>query len=174
VSDPAISFPLFESVEDTSGVFHPGYHDGVAWRPLDSPGHAPVKGSATAAQTLAATANIDTYASLPSPLVYTLTLTGGPWLCLFSLAAFANIAVNNVELSLALDISGSVTVPAGSHPEDRLHVLAKSPVAATLSRADYAPVNAGATVFELKYAATGAATVSDVAFSVIPLGFLPS
>jgi hypothetical protein len=134
--------------------------------------HAPVKGTALAAQPVTATANIGTYAPLPTPVIGTLTLLGGPWLCLFDLAAYIDIGANNVEVSLALDITGTTTVPAGSNPEDRLHVLAKSPIAATLSLADYASVNAGDTTFELKYAATGAATVSDIAMSIVPIGLL--
>jgi hypothetical protein len=173
VSDPAVAFPRFGSVSDSNAVFHPSYHDGVKWHPLDGPAHAPVKGTALAAQTLAATAGITSYASLPTPLTYTLTLVGGPWLCLFHLNAFVDIGVNNVEVALALNITGTTTIAAGSNPEDRLHVTAKSPVGAALSLSDYAVVNAGATVFELRYAATGAAVVSDVAMAIIPLGYMP-
>jgi hypothetical protein len=131
---------------------------------------APVKGTALAAQALTATANINTYASLPTPVTYTLTLAEGPWICLFALAAYVEIAANNVEVALALNITGASTVAAGSHSEDRLHVVAKSPVGTGLSLSDYATVNKGATTFELKYAATGAATVSDVAMQIVPIG----
>jgi hypothetical protein len=136
-----------------------------------SPGRpAPAKGTALAAQTLAATANINTYASLPTPLRFTITRADGPWLCLFDLSAYVDIAANNVEVALALDITGATTVPAGSHPEDRLHANAKSPIGSVLSLSDYATINNGATTFELRYAATGAVTVSDVAMQIVPLG----
>ena len=131
---------------------------------------APAKGTALAAQALTATANINTYASLPTPLVFTVTRADGPWLCLFDLAAYVDIAANNVEIALALNISGATTVAAGSHSEDRLHANAKSPIGTVLSLSDYAIINRGATTFELKYAATGAATVSDVAMQIVPLG----
>jgi len=61
---------------------------------------APAKGTALAAQALTATANINTYASLPTPLVFTVTRADGPWLCLFDLAAYVDIAANNVEIAL--------------------------------------------------------------------------
>jgi hypothetical protein len=77
---------------------------------------------------------------------------------------------NNVQVALALDMSGANTVAAGSHTEDRMRVNAKSPTGATLSLVDFASVEGGDTVYELKYASTGAATVSDVAFAIVPLG----
>ena len=135
--------------------------------------HVPVKGTALAAQTLAGTADINTYASLPTPLTYTLTLLGSrPWLCLIHLSAFVNLSTNNAELVLALDISGMTTIAAGSNPEDRLHLLAKSPIAVGLAMSDYASVNPGATVFELKYAGS-AGVISDVAMDVVPLCYFP-
>ena len=131
--------------------------------------HVPLKGTATAAQALAATADINTYASLPAPLKTTVSFLSGPWECLFHLAAYVDIAANNVAVALALDFSGATTLAAGANPEDRLHVNAKSPIGSTLSLSDYAFVNPGDTVIELKYAATGAATVSDVSLNIIPL-----
>jgi hypothetical protein len=131
--------------------------------------HTPLKGSATAAQPITATANISTYASLPTPLTTTLSFVSGPWVVLFILTAYVDIGANNVEVALSLDFSGATVLAAGTNTEDRLHVNAKSPVGSTLSRSDWAYVNPGDTVIELKYAATGAATVSDVALAVIPL-----
>ena len=131
--------------------------------------HAPLKGSATAAQPVATTGAITTYASLPAPLATTLSFVSGPWVCLFILTAYVDIGANNVEVALSLDFSGATVLAAGTNTEDRLHVNAKSPVGSTLSRSDYAFVNPGDTVIELKYASTGAATVSDVALAVIPL-----
>jgi hypothetical protein len=132
--------------------------------------HAPAKGTALAPQAVTATVDLNTYASLPTPLTAPLTMVSGPWVALFLLSAYVDIGANNVEVALALDVSGATTVVAGANPEDRLHVQAKSPVAATLSLADYGVINQGDHVLELKYVASGAATVSDVALSVLPLG----
>jgi hypothetical protein len=131
--------------------------------------HVPLKGAATAVQPIAATGAITTYASLPTPLTTTLSFVSGPWLCLFILTAYVDVAANNVEVALSLDFSGATVLAAGTNTEDRLHVNAKQPVGSTLSRSDYAFVNPGDTVIELKYAATGAANVSDVALAVLPL-----
>jgi hypothetical protein len=133
--------------------------------------HDPTKGTALTAQILPATTNINTYASFPAPLVGTVTTIYGPWLALVHLAAYVDIATNNVEVALALDLTGATTTPAGSNPEDRLHVTAKSPVGSTLSLSDYATLNVGVTTVELKYAG-GPATVSDVALAIIPLRLL--
>ena len=131
--------------------------------------HIPLKGAATAAQPVTATGGIGSYASLPVPLTTTLSFVSGPWVCLFILTAYVDIGANNVEVALSLDFSGATVLAAGTNTEDRLHVNAKSPVGSTLSRSDWAFVNPGDTVIELKYAATGAATVSDVALAVKPL-----
>ena len=132
--------------------------------------HAPANGTALAAQTVASTGSITTYQSFPTPVTATLVMVSGPWLVLFLLAAYVDIGANNVEVACALEVSGATTVAAGDNPEDRLHVFAKSPIAATLSLAEYVqPVYQGDNNLELKYAATGAATISDITLSAIPL-----
>jgi hypothetical protein len=126
------------------------------------------KGKATTPQAITATANINTYASLPTPLVVAYVLPAA-WTCLFILTAFVDTTTNNVEVACSLDFSGATVLAAGTNSEDRLHVNGKSPVGITLSREDYASVNQGTTNIELKYAATGAATLSDVALAIIPI-----
>jgi hypothetical protein len=131
--------------------------------------HPPMKTVISTAQAVPATAGITTYASFPTPVRETLTFIGGPWLCAVFLAAYVDIGVNNVEIALALD---TAAVPAGSKPENRLHLNAKSPAGTTLTMSEYETVNAGDITFELMHAG-GAATVSDIKLAVIPLGLLP-
>jgi hypothetical protein len=82
-----------------------------------------------------------------------------------------DITVNNAEVAFALDISGMTNVAAGSQPQDRLHVVAKSPISATFSLARVRTLLDGQTVFELKYAGSSC-DVEDVSFEIIPLAML--
>jgi hypothetical protein len=79
-----------------------------------------------------------------------------------------DISTNNVECALALDFSGDVTIPAGSRPEDRLHVTSKSPVAATYSNQRVGISPPGDVRIELKQSG-GVFNVSDLTLQIIPL-----
>jgi hypothetical protein len=149
--------------------FDIGAHFWSAEHTSDHARHTPAKGTNLAVQATAATADLNTYTSFPSPLTATVSFDSGPWLCLLILAAYVETAVNNVEVVLSLDFSGATTLAAGTNPEDRLHLNAKSPAGSTLALSDYGFLNPGDTVVELKYAATGAANVSDIALAVIPM-----
>jgi hypothetical protein len=134
----------------------------------------PFKDVNTAIQNVTATANITTYASMPTPIISQITFDPGQgkWLCLFVLTAYINISVNNTEVALDVNVTGHNSIPAGSHTENRLHVLGKSPVAANVNQVVYAILVPGTTQVEVQHAG-GACAISDVAFSFIPLLLLP-
>jgi hypothetical protein len=132
----------------------------------------PFKDVNTAAQNLAATANINTYAPLPTPMVSTVVVQAGIWLCLFVVTAYINTTVNNTEVSLAMNVSGGTNIPAGSRTEDRLHVLGKSPIGTSINQVIWAEISPGSNRFEVQHAGM-VCTVSDLAFSFIPLLLLP-
>lgn len=141
-------------------------YDGPAAPPV------PFKNVNTAAQNLVATANITTYAPLPTPMVSNVTVIAGNWLCLFVITVYINTTSNNTEVSLAMNVSGGTNIPAGSRTEDRLHVLAKSPIGSSINQVIWAMVNPGTNRFEVQHSGQ-ACTISDLAFSFIPLLLLP-
>jgi hypothetical protein len=127
----------------------------------------PFEVDTAASVTVAATANITTYASLPTPATLNVTLAND-WRCLFLFSLHIDLAVNNADVAAALDFSGAATIAAGSRPQDRLHVVAKSPISATFSLARVAVVPGGTTRVELMHAGDGF-TMTDGSLEVVPL-----
>jgi hypothetical protein len=155
-------YSLAEGLEDLGLIDYQG--------PAAPP--VPFKNVNTVAQNLAATANITTYAPLPTPMVSNVVVTAGNWLCLFVITVYINTTSNNTEVALAMNVSGGTNIPAGSRTEDRLHVLAKSPIGSSINQVVWAVVNPGSNRFEVQHSGQ-ACTISDLAFSFIPLLLLP-
>jgi hypothetical protein len=120
---------------------------------------------------LPATTDINTYLSFPTPVSVTIDFPFGDWRSLLLFSMHIDLTTNNAEVAFALDISGMTNVAAGSQPQDRLHVIAKSPISATFSLARVRTLLDGRTTFELKYAGSSC-DVEDVSFEVIPLAML--
>jgi hypothetical protein len=133
----------------------------------------PVESMAIASQAVPATADINTYASFPQPVVGALDLPGNveDWRALVLFSAHIDIAVNNADTAVALNFSGATNIPAGSQPENRLHVVAKSPISVTLSLARVVTVAAGATTVEIMHAGA-ACTIEDISLECVPLALL--
>jgi hypothetical protein len=130
--------------------------------------HLPFEKDSSATVSLPATAGITTYSSFPTPVSVTGQFPAGHWQVLFLFSAHIDITINNAECALALDFSGVTNIPAGSKPQDRLHVIAKSPISATFSLSRVAIVKQGVTTIELKYAGS-AFNVEDVSLEIVPI-----
>jgi len=128
---------------------------------------SPLSDYSSGSESVPATADVTTYASMPTPVRIAVDFGGGDWQCLFLFSAHIDITVNNAEVALALDISGANVIPAGSEPYNRIHVIAKSPISSTFSLQQYGTLLGGETDIELMHAGS-ACTISDVALQIVP------
>lgn len=112
-----------------------------------------------------------TFRSLPAPgpVVAPITVQYSKPLLLV-LSGYIDSAVNNNEVSLALDLSGATTAAAGSKPHQVMRVGAKTNASSTVSLTYLEQFAVGTTTAEIKYKADLAgATVSDLAISLVVL-----
>jgi len=164
-------FPIWAVRTDDAGNDQPGYWHNNLWYPVGAY-LAPYRGVSNNTQAFPGSANINTYVSLPTPLAADVSLAGAEsWLCLSVLSAYVDTVNNNTEVALALNVTGATSIPAGSRPEARLHLLGKTPIAVTVSHQTTDILGPGISHVELM-AAGNACNLSNVAFSVTPLAAL--
>jgi len=117
-----------------------------------------------------ATASLDTYSPLPTPIAHEVTFDRQN-VCLVLLTLFAETSGAASEVAIGVDVSGVTLAPVAMRPTQRVRILAQAPqtVGVTLSMQAAVLCQPGMTRLEVMHAGAMGA-IADVALTIVPLG----